>query len=215
MERRFVYSYKGKDYPVIVKIKRMKNITYRFRDDTFYVSAPIFVSLTKIKEGIEKFAPRLTKTKLKEEELDKNNIMYLFGYSFNYNPDGGSVKLSDGNELIYSNKDELIKLLKKTYHKVMEDRTHYYEKIMGINPPYKVKIKSMTSRFGSNSRKTHSIQYADNLYPYSVNILDSLIVHELAHHFVFNHSKDFYKIVLKYYPNYYKENKKLKRREYK
>ena len=76
---------------------------------------------------------------------------------------------------------------------------------------YKVKIKKMRTRLGSNSSKTHTIYYADHLFYYSVDILDSLVVHELAHEFVKDHSENFYKVVFKYCPNYKSVNNKLKK----
>ena len=97
----------------------------------------------------------------------------------------------------------------------MVERTRYYERLMGVIPPYKVKIKAMKTRFGSNSKQTHTISYASHLYTFSRDILDSLIVHELSHHFFFDHSSRFYSVVYKYYPNYKKDNVKLKKRIYK
>ena len=111
-------------------------------------------------------------------------------------------------------KEELIDTCITLYSKYMIDRTRYYESLMGVTPPYRIKIKKMKSRFGSNSKKTHTISYASHLFSYSNDILDSLIVHELAHHFAFDHSKNFYSIVYKYCPNYKKDNIKLKKRIY-
>ena len=55
MQKSFIYTYQGKDYPVLVIYKRKKNITYRIKDGQFVVTAPHFVTLTRIKEGLNKF----------------------------------------------------------------------------------------------------------------------------------------------------------------
>ena len=66
----------------------------------------------------------------------------------------------------------------------MEARHRYYEKIIGVKKPYKVKIRKMTTRYGSNSLTTHSITYSLVLVHYSIDVVDSIIIHELAHAFV-------------------------------
>ena len=45
-------------------------------------------------------------------------------------------------------------------------------------------------------------------------IIDSVIIHELAHHFVYDHSDNFYKVVYKYCPNYDILRKKLIKAEF-
>ena len=213
MQKVFTYSYNGKDYQVTVIYKKKKNIAYRFRNGAFIVTSPHFVSLTRIKQGLDKFAKSLIERAEKAKKENEDDRIFLFGEQLFYNEDTHEVNFH-GDILRFENKDELINHLKKLYGKVMVERTRYYENLMGVYPQYKVKIKKMKTRFGSNSKKTHSIAYADNLYPFSIDILDSLVVHELAHHFVFDHSERFYHVVLKYCPNYYKDNKKLKKRIY-
>ena len=82
---------------------------------------------------------------------------------------------------------------------------------MGIRNPYKVKVKKMTSRYGSNSSRTRSIAFTTSLIHYSSYIIDAIIVHELAHDFYRDHSKNFYNVVFKYYPDYNIYIKKLKK----
>ena len=67
----------------------------------------------------------------------------------------------------------------------------------------------MKTRLGSNSRKTNKLAFSLSLVHYSKDIIDSVIVHELAHYYEFNHSFKFYNIVYKYCPNYKILRKKL------
>ncbi|MBQ7243982.1 MAG: M48 family metallopeptidase, partial [Bacilli bacterium] len=47
------------------------------------------------------------------------------------------------------------------------------------------------------------------LMAFHPSIIDSVVVHELAHHYQFDHSKKFYDIVYRYCPDYDKLRKKL------
>ena len=89
------------------------------------------------------------------------------------------------------------------------------EKEMGIKIPYNIKIRKMKTRYASNSLKTHSLTFQMNLIHYSKEIIDSIVVHELAHEFYRNHQKRFYQCVEKYFPNYKEVNLKLKKGLYK
>ena len=93
----------------------------------------------------------------------------------------------------------------------MTKRTRYYEKVMDIEKPYKVRVKNMSSRYGSNSSQTHAVSYAMILMHYTVDVIDSVVVHELAHDKVKNHSKKFYDVVYKYCPNYKVLDRRLRK----
>lgn len=95
--------------------------------------------------------------------------------------------------------DELVKMVRPL------------EKKMNISRAYKIKVKDMSSRFGSNSSKTHTLNFQLNLVHYSLDIIYSVVVHELAHEFYHDHQKHFYELVLTYCPDYYLLNGKLKR----
>ena len=80
---------------------------------------------------------------------------------------------------------------------------------MGITHTYKIRVRKMKSRYGSNSRKTMSLAFNLSLVHYSPEIIDSVIIHELVHDKVFNHSEKFYNEVYKYCPNYKALKRKL------
>ena len=60
-------------------------------------------------------------------------------------------------KIVYKDRNDLDKKLKKWFLKYMTNRNAYYERVMGISKPYKVHVKKMTTRYGSNSYSTHSI----------------------------------------------------------
>ncbi len=207
------YIYNGQEYPVIITRKRMRSIRYTFRNGCFYVSAPrLFVTEAKIFEGLDKFAPKLIKADVKTKARGENYI-YILGEKYDIG-ESGEITLSNGQIIKYKNQEDLDKKLKKWYLSLMEERTRYYEGLMNIQKPYKVRVQKMTSRYGSNSSQTHSINYSLILLHYPVEIIDSVVVHELAHDKVRNHSNNFYNVVYQYCQKYKEFNKRLRKGEF-
>ena len=81
---------------------------------------------------------------------------------------------------------------------------------MNVPIEYKVRVQKMKSRLGSNSKATNTLNFTLKLIHFSKEAIDSVIIHELAHYFKFDHSKEFYDVVYKYCPNYDKLNKEFK-----
>ena len=110
----------------------------------------------------------------------------------------------------------LYKFLYNDIYSLIYERFKYYEELMNIplKERYILRFRDMTTLLGSNSRKTHKITLSYSLIPYSLDIISSVIVHELAHYYEFNHSYKFYNIVYKYSPNYDELQNKIKRRIY-
>lgn len=212
-EQQFIYKYKDKEYPVVVTRKRIKSIRYIFRSGVFYVSAPkLFVSKERIVMGLDKFAEKLIKSDTKSKARGEDYI-YLLGVKV-YLDEAGEISFSDGTIIKYKDHDDLDKKLKKWFLGYIEKRHRYYESVMEIKKPYKVKVRKMSSRYGSNSSQTHSITYSLILMHYTSDVMDSVIVHELAHDKVHNHSKDFYNVVYKYCPNYKALDRRLRKGEF-
>ena len=206
----------GQKYDVFVTSKYQKNIYYRFRDGAFFVTCPPLVSKRKVFDGLEKFAPRL----LKKVEKDKakhysfeDGYIYLFGELF-------KLEIADKfwineNVVFAINNEDLEKNLRKLLVNYLNNCVRKYEEIMGIKKPYKISVKKMSSRYGSNSVKTHRLHFQLDLIHFSYEIIDSVVVHELAHEFYRNHQRGFYSCVLEYCPDYYSLKKKLRQKVHK
>ena len=197
----FVYVYGEKQYYVFLSKNFQRNIYFRFKEDGFHISAPLFVSKKKIIEGLNKFAPKLIERFVPSNKHFnfKENYFYFLGEKLN---------LSDFN---ISNVIELEKYLKKEAKKVFENLVRQYEQIMKITNPYKISIRKTTSRYGSNSSMTHRLSFQLDLIHYSIDIISTVVVHELAHEFHRNHQKEFYDCVYLYCPNYKELQNKLRR----
>ena len=197
----FLYKYKDKDIPVHVKHSHQRNIYYRYRKDGFHVSAPYLASQKTIVKGLDKFAEKLV------NQFNKTTTNYSFENDFVYLV-GEQVSLKSLN---IENSQELSNFLQKKAEILITELVRKNEEIMGISEPYKVKVKPTERQFGSNSKRTHMLSFQLNLIHYSKEIIETVVVHELAHDFERNHSKNFYNIVYKYCPNYKELQKKLKK----
>ena len=197
----FLYKYKDKDIPVHVRHSHQRNIYYQYRKDGFHVSAPYLVSQKTIVKGLDKFAEKLI------IQFEKTTANYSFENDFIYLV-GEQVSLKSLN---IENSQELSIFLQKNAEILITELVRKNEEIMGISEPYKVKVKPTERQFGSNSKRTHTLSFQLNLIHYSKEIIESVVVHELAHDFERNHSKNFYNIVYRYCPNYKELQKKLKK----
>lgn len=211
----FEVELEGQQYQVFVTYKFQRNAYLRYKKGAFYVTCPSLTSKKRILDFVYKAAPKLLKKVKKEEQKHysiEDGYIYLFGKRF-------GLKISDKfwieeNTVFTKNNEDLIKNLRKLLVKYLEESVQKYERLMGITKPYQISVKKMSTRYGSNSQKTHRLHFQIDLVHFSYEIIDSVVVHELAHEFYRNHQKCFYSFVLKYCPNYYELKKKLRQKIY-
>lgn len=91
---------------------------------------------------------------------------------------------------------------------VIPDRVKYYAEIIGVTYG-RITIRNQRSRWGSCSAKGN-LNFNCLLMLVPPEVLDSVIVHELCHRKVMNHSDKFYAEVLRAFPHYHICNKWLK-----
>ncbi len=92
---------------------------------------------------------------------------------------------------------------------VISARAEIYSKIMQISYK-KIRITNATKRWGSCSHKGKSLNFSWRLIMAPLEVVDYVVVHELAHIKEDNHQKGFWNIVSKIYPPYKKCQKWLK-----
>ena len=201
-----LYNVEGRDYEVVISYKRIRNIHFRFENDIFQISCPRMTPIREIRSGLDKFAKKLIERNVKTQALGEDYI-YLFGQRIDVSFPG-SISLNDETKINFKDPNDLLKKLRKIFLNYVTSRTVFYEQRMNC-PHYLVKVRLMKSRYGSNNRQAKTITYSLSLLHYSVEIIDSVIVHELAHCHVYNHSDSFYRVVYKYCPEYDVLRKKL------
>lgn len=101
-----------------------------------------------------------------------------------------------------------IKLLKAKAKDILTQKTSYYARIMNVSP-ISVKITSAKTRWGSCSYD-NKISYSWRVMLLNDECQNYIIVHELCHIKVKNHSKDFYNEVCNILPNYKQLQKQIK-----
>ena len=196
-------------------------------DGKVRVSAPIHLSdesiamfvrtkLSWIKKQQEKFAKQLRQC---EREYVSGETLYVFGQQYflrvEYSYKGNSLVL-EGNEAILTvRKESTAKqreaFVNEWYRSKLKDKIEIYlpkwEKITGLYCD-SWQTKYMTTRWGTCNTKTRKIWLNLQLAKKPIECLEYVILHELAHLKVCNHSKDFVAIMDQYMP-YWRETKKL------
>jgi len=194
----------GVTYDINIIYKHVKNIHFRFKKGAFEVTCHYFTSLKVIKDFLAKRGASLIRSNTKVSAITENSV-YIFGKLY----DLASPIVDEELNISFGSKEDLENKLRNLLYEYISTRLIYYFELMGINASYKVRIKENSRVLGSNSKRTKSLSFTSTLVHYSKDIIDSVIVHECAHCFVFNHSKDFYDIVYRYFPNYNLCRKKL------
>ena len=197
----FIYLYKNKEYPVHVTCKRQRNIYYRYKEDGFHVSAPYLVGKKTIIQGLDKFADKI----IAQYEKSHSNFSFEEDYVWLL---GEQISLSSQN---IKNMQDLSSYLQKNATFFITELVRKYERIMGVSESYKVKVRDTERQYGSNSKRTHTLSFQTGLIHYSPEIIETVVVHELAHDIERNHSKNFYNIVYSFSPEYKEIQKKLKK----
>ena len=202
MGKELFVKYRGKRYSVsVVNDEQARNylVTLDKEKDALSVNCPKRGNEAGALKAAKSCLPSLYWLRIKQISPYKDGYLYLFG------------------EKVYvgqMNEEDLDILMKKKALPYYRERVAHFEKEMGIINPYKVKVRTMKTRYGVNSRRTHSITLQTQLVSFPPEIIDSVVVHELAHHFVFNHSKAFYDVVCRYCPDYKILIEKLRTKQY-
>lgn len=222
---------------IFIKKKYYQKYTYyRYKDNKFYIYSYFNFKENELDihlKHIKNLFNKLVKSKsinienIINTKLNKNKInsLYILGKEYkiidnfdDYNSKYIFIfnKYIDVTNIDFTNIVSLYKVLYNDIYYLIYERFKYYEELMNIplNERYILRFRDMSTLLGSNSRKTHKITLAYSLIPFSLDIISSVIVHELAHYYQFNHSYKFYNIVYNYLPNYDELQNKIKRRIY-
>ena len=213
MEKTFEYKLDGEKYNVVMVLKNNKNTYIKVKDDlTIYVTTHFLTTKRDIKYLLDREEDYLRKMlKRVKKKSEKEKEFYYLGVKY----DIIIVPFDDieieGNKIYARSKESLDKWLKKEIKKVFEERLKYCYDLFEENIPYpKLKIRSMKTRWGVNHKRDDSVTLNSKLIRYDIKIIDYVIIHELSHFVHFDHSKNFWKTVEYYMPDYKKAVKVLK-----
>ncbi|MCC8168226.1 MAG: M48 family metallopeptidase [Clostridiales bacterium] len=116
-------------------------------------------------------------------------------------------QLRDQSAVVQLSMDEVEALADKAL-KVIPERVKYYAPLVGVDYGH-ITIRNQRTRWGSCSAKGN-LNFNCLLMLAPPEVLDSVVVHELCHRKVMNHSRTFYDEVYRVYPEYDKWNGWLK-----
>ncbi|MBE5741327.1 MAG: M48 family metallopeptidase [Clostridiales bacterium] len=202
----------------IVRTKRRSISLIISNSGEFFVRAPIRCSDKDIYDFIIKIADWIIEkrrlslaNKISEITFDKGNTIHLLGveYTFDYH-DSSRVKLI--NDKIFlpkeDTKNRFIRYLKSFAKKYLTMRVSHIAESLHFTYDT-IGISSARTCWGSCSFK-NKLHFTYKLMLCPKEIVDYIIVHELSHTRVKNHSKAFWDIVAKIYPEYKQCEKWLK-----
>ena len=202
-------------FNVFITRKNNKNMYLRVKKDGIYISCNYFVTASMIKSFImknEEDIIRMYETVQRKEK--KNEEFYYLGNSYDVVVLNTISKIEFvGNQVFVKNKTYLNTFLKNECERIFNERAKICYNLFEEDIPYpKVMIGKMKRKWGYCNKRQELIKLNSELIKYSIDEIDYVIIHELCHFLEFNHSKNFWKYVKKYKPNY-KENTQVLKEE--
>jgi len=200
----------------VIRTKRSTIAVYIREDGSVEVRAPFNTDDAYIEDFIRRKSDWIrshSKTRAENNELKRSFCPYygdklLYrGTEYPISKCEGSRAGFDGNAFLmpdYVPKERFAEILVEIYKKLAKKyiplRVEHYSRIMGLVPTA-VKISSANTRWGSCSGRD-SINFAWKLIMASDELIDYVVVHELAHIKEHNHSDRFWNIVESIMPDY-------------
>ena len=199
------------DYEVVRKDN--KNLYFRFDENcTLIITAPKFISDDEIKNLITKNS--LAILKMYEDALEKSERDKLFWYlgkSYEVTFDNRVSKLEFEDDHITCHDEEALeKFYSDECIRVFNEEAETCKRCFNNLPDFEIKIRKMRTRWGVCNTRKKIITLNSELLKKDISLIDYVIVHEMAHFYEGNHSKNFWKIVEEVIPDYKDRRKKLK-----
>lgn len=204
----FVNIY-GESVKVLIKRKSIKNIYFKWEEETLIVTCNNYLSNEAVAKIIKKNSKSITNLRRRTPKSDlKSNEMYYLGEKYVMEFDGVSKTYIDGNKIIAKDHEELAKFLLNQCSVVFNNRLERLKIQFDDLPEFRLRIRHMTTRWGVCNMKSMTVTINSELIKKDVSLIDYVIIHELCHFKHMNHSSEFWSEVEKYYP-YHKLARKL------
>ena len=203
----------GIEYDVVIIKKNNKNTYIRLKDNnTIQVTTSYFTTKKSIIKLINDNSDYIRKvTKKINDKKNKENDFYYLGKKYDVIVVNTKQIEFDNDKVYVPSINNLEKYINKNMKEIFLERLDYWYDIFEENIPYpNLKIRKMKTRWGVCNRKSITVTLNSELIKYNIRCLDYVIVHELSHFVHFDHSKDFWKLVSKYYPDYKSIRKELR-----
>jgi hypothetical protein len=156
---------------------------------------------------------------LVKPSFDNKTTLPYFGRNYSTiiknNEPRNSLELVDGKFLVQSKSAKLSRnVLKKLYEnwlmeeaqRIFEDKVKKYSKKLGVLTK-QIVVKNLTNRWGSII-KNGVLNLNLNLIKAPENVIDYIILHELCHMRIKEHSHHYWDLLHKFIPNYNDKNRR-------
>jgi len=204
------YKYNNKEYNIEIIRKNNKNTYLRVKDNIIVVTTNYLTSTKTIEKLINNNKEFINKALTKSINKKEDNSFKLFGKEYDIVFGFTNTEIEE-NKIYTKDEKTLNKFLSKYIYTIYEEKLNYWYNLFEENIPVpNLKIRKMTSRWGVCNINNKNITLNLELSKYNIECLNYVIVHELSHFIHPNHSKEFWNLVSKYYPNYKEIRKYLK-----
>ncbi len=200
-------------YPVTIFYRSKKRMIIRFLNQSFQVSVPKRTGEDWIEKQVMLHGKKLLEKVKHIPQPFNNHGLYLYGEWHDYKDlahlfQGKKINNIEKNSPYHDS-------LKSQFTQTLQLRVKHWQKQLQIQTPYRIRVRLMHTRLGSNSRRTKTLTFAMKLIHFAWPIIDAVIVHELMHDLHFDHSKKFYQALYHAYPPYKLEHAKILKGQYK
>lgn len=215
-------------------VKNVKNINVRIKTDkTVCVSANKNMPLKSVEDFMQSKSRLILNALLRFENLEKHSALpliydnhekvILFGITFSIivNKSKNNLVYTADNSLVINtvnvNDNALKQKLVQNYlltqltsatEQLCEEAYNKFEKYSVPVP--QIKYKTMKSRWGSCNYERGILTFNTKLMHYPAECLKLVVYHEFTHFVCHDHSKEFYKTLSQFIPNWQELNKELK-----
>lgn len=221
-------SIKGINFEVEITKKKIKNIYLRIEDNKIVASCPYYVPKYEVYKFIENKSNWIYKVYQYNNNRPKNvymyrggDLFYIFGKPYKLVRSIGRKKISIiENTIYFTYKDDSFDGIKALYKELdkqlLNGAKSYFNKHRNMLEDYgyidipEINARIMTSKWGVCYTRNNKINISSYLIHYPLVCLEYIMVHEMTHFIMPNHSKRFYDIVANNMPDYKEANNFLK-----
>lgn len=208
-------KFKINDYIIDYEIIRKDNKNLYFRIDEnckLIITAPRFISDEEVKNLISKNS--LAILKMYENALERkerDSLFWYLGKNYEVIFDNRVTDISIIDNIITCHsEEELNKFYNEECIRIFNEEIEICKKCFNNLPEFSLKIRKMRTRWGVCNTKNKILTLNSELLKKDIELIDYVIIHEMAHFYEGNHGKHFWQIVGMVIPDYKERRKRLK-----
>ena len=219
---------KGIVFEVEITRKQIKNLYIHLKDNRVLVSAPLLMPEYRIYRFLEEKRDWIYCSYIRMQKRENNSLIYKGGDLFYLFDKEYKLIRTIGQKKVYIEQDNLhlsypndgedgIRYLYKYLDKyLLAEAERYLQQYRTFLQDYgyilkpEIGCRIMRTRWGVCYTRKNKINISSYLIHYPLYCLEYIMVHEMTHFIVANHSRRFYEIVSRNMPDYKKAVNRLK-----